>query len=115
MRMGWLMMLFLVIAATMPPIAIEQAQAQEAEQKQTETCPLPEGWDPAEDLPRILAEHKEWAEKWNANNRSLEWESKFSQGKGNLCNANLVKVNFTNAVLDRINLNGAILDEANLT
>ena len=43
MRMGWLVTLVLVIAATMPPIAVGQAQAQEAQGEKTEKCSLPRG------------------------------------------------------------------------
>jgi hypothetical protein len=57
MRVGWLITLVLVIAATMPPMAVGQVQEAQGEQV-ADICSLPEGWDPAEDLPRILAEHR---------------------------------------------------------
>jgi hypothetical protein len=65
MRMGWLMTLVLVIAATVLPIAVGQLRAQEMQRDQTEKCSLPKGWDPAEDLPRILKEHHEWFARWS--------------------------------------------------
>ena len=67
MRMGWVVTLVLVVAATLPPITVGQARAQEAQGERTENCSLPKGWDPAKDLPRILARHREWAAKWRDN------------------------------------------------
>jgi hypothetical protein len=43
MCMGWLVTLVLVIAATVPLISVGQAQVQEAQGSQPETCSLPEG------------------------------------------------------------------------
>jgi hypothetical protein len=56
--------LILVILAYLSAVIATPVRAQETEGKQAETCPLPEGWDPAEDLPRILAEHQRWREQW---------------------------------------------------
>jgi hypothetical protein len=50
MRMGWLMTLVLVIAATMPPITVRQARAQEAQGEQTGDCPHERGWKPKRPL-----------------------------------------------------------------
>jgi hypothetical protein len=115
MRMGWLVTAVLVIAATMPPVAVGQAQAQEAQGKQTEECSLPKVWDPAEDLPRILAEHRRWTERWEANDWSEEWARNFPQGQANLCKASLEGANLTEARLDGANLTGAELFGTNLT
>lgn len=84
MRMGWLITLVLVIAATMPPIAVGQARAQERQ-----TCSLPKGWIPAKDLPRILAEHREWAKRWYNNKFSRQWAKSYPEGRVNFCNAYL--------------------------
>jgi hypothetical protein len=115
MRMGWLMTLVLVIAATMLPIAEGQAQAQETEEEQAENCSLPNGWDPTEDLPRILAEHRRWVEQWRANGLSEEWARKFPQGRANLCEARLNYANLTKARLSGTNLTATRLAAVILT
>jgi hypothetical protein len=115
MRMGWLVTLVLVIAAIMPPIAAGQAQAQEAQGEQTENCSLPEEWDPAEDLPRILAEHREWVARWRDNEFSGQWAEDHPEGRANLCNAALRRANLWRAALWQAKLGGAALFEANLT
>src|SRR4051812_24680818 len=114
MRMGWLMTLVLVTAAAMTPITVGQAQAQEAQGKKTEGCSLPKDWDPVEDLPRILAEHREWAGRWVDNYFSEEWAENHPEGRANLCNANLSRVNLTGADLTKANLQHATLTKANL-
>jgi hypothetical protein len=112
--MGWLMTLVLIIAAAMLPIAVGQAQAQEAQGEQTETCSLPKGWDPAEDLPRILKEHHEWFARWSHNNFSWQWEKDHPEGRANLCNAALRQATLTKADLTGTDLTGATLTEATL-
>ena len=113
MRIGWLVTLVLVIAATMPPITV--GQAQQTQERQSENCSLPDGWDPAEDLPRILAEHQRWTEQRAANSWSKEWARNFPQGQANLCKANLIGANLTKAQLGWANLTEAWLDGTNLT
>jgi len=117
MRMGLLVTLVLVITATMLPIAV--GQAQEAQEKKTEDCSLPKRWDPAEDLPRILAEHREWAVQWEKNRLSKQWVEDHPEGRANLCNANLqgAKVkdaDLRGAELNDADLRGAELNNANL-
>jgi hypothetical protein len=65
--MGRLVTLVLVITAIMLPVAV--GQAQEAQEKKTEDCSLPERWDPAEYLPHVLAEHREWVARWVDNEK----------------------------------------------
>src|SRR5690349_15861697 len=116
MRVGWLITLVLVITATMPPIAVGQAQAQEAQGKQTEKCPHPEGWIPAaEDLPHILVQHREWMKRWSDSFfYSKQWAEDHPQGRANLCNADLGGAKLNDANLRGAELNKAHLARANL-
>jgi hypothetical protein len=88
MRMGWLMTLVLVIAATMPPITVRQARAQEAQGEQTGDCPHERGWKP-KDLSQILEEHREWVARWRDKRFSQQWLEEHPEGKANLCDADL--------------------------
>src|SRR3954453_18638053 len=80
MRMGRLVTLVLVIAATILPIAVEQAQGQKAQGEQTENCLLEKDWKP-ENLPHILAEHQEWLERWRGNGFSKQWTEDHPEGR----------------------------------
>jgi hypothetical protein len=124
MRMGWLMTLVLVVAATMAPIAVGVVQGFQAQGEGTEVCQLPEGWDPAEDLPRILVEHRRWLEQVEKQGDENKWSKEtvrnFPEGRANLCNANLTGVNLTNALLRhtnlaKSNLSGATLNSIDLS
>jgi hypothetical protein len=106
----WLKLLILVILANLLSAVAIPVRAQEADGKQTETCSLPIGWDPAEDFPRILAEHREWAAKWADNDYFSQWAVDHPEGRANLCNANLRGVQ-----LNEADLVGAELNKANLS
>jgi uncharacterized protein YjbI with pentapeptide repeats len=116
----WLKFLILVILASLLSVVAIPVWAQESKSKQAETCLLPEGWDPAEDLPRILAEHRQLVEQWKANKeaevwaRSEDWARTFPQSRDNLCKANLTRANLIGAVLIGFNLNKADLSSAKL-
>jgi uncharacterized protein YjbI with pentapeptide repeats len=77
------------------------------EQPTQDTCPHPKGWKPTnEELQRILSDHQRWAERWQVR----KWEKPSdSEGRANLCNADLVEVD-----LNKANLFGAKLNKANL-
>lgn len=79
----------------------------DAEEEQSAACPHQEGWKPA-DLPRILAEHGRWLE------RQSTGEDFSSQGRANLCNANLIQAKLNNAILSGAKLNNANLVQAKL-
>jgi uncharacterized protein YjbI with pentapeptide repeats len=126
----WLKLLILVILANLLSAVAIPVRAQEADGKQTETCSLPIGWDPAEDFPRILAEHREWAAKWADNDYFSQWAVDHPEGRANLCNANLRgvqlneadlvgaelnKANLSYAQLNKADLVGAELNKANLS
>jgi hypothetical protein len=114
MRMGWLVTLVLVIAVTMPPIAVGQAQAQEAHEK-TEKCQHSEGWIPtAEELSRIRAEHRKWVVQWARSLFSEQWAENHPEGRANLCNAKLQGAELSNADLWEAELNNANLERAEL-
>src|SRR5687768_13206836 len=116
MHMGWLMMLILVIAATMPPIAVGQAQEakEEVGHEQSETCPHEKEWK-AEDLPGILKKHREWAARWSDTSYSRQWAEDHPEGRANLCTADLTRTTLTKADLVGATLANARLDWANLT
>jgi hypothetical protein len=110
MRMGWVVTLVLVIAMIMLSVAAGQAHAQEAQEKRTEDCSLPKGrTSAAEDLPRILAEHREWVAKWRDNKFSEQWAEDHPEGRANLCKADLSR-----AELNDADLRGAELNKADL-
>src|SRR5262249_14348863 len=68
------------------------------EQPSNETCPHPKGWKLTnEELQRVLSDHEQWAQKL--------WKGlKTSEGRANLCNADLREVD-----LNKANLLGAEL------
>jgi Pentapeptide repeats (8 copies) len=111
MRLGWLKALVLVVVAIMLPVAAGQGQAQEAQEKQTEACPFEKGWKP-QDLSRILEEHRKWVERWAEHDYSEDWAKIHTEGRANLCNADLGGANLSKAVLSKANLTEANLTEA---
>jgi hypothetical protein len=113
MRMGWLVTLVLVIVTTMPLIAVGQAQVRGPLGERLD-CPLEKGWKP-ENLPGILAEHREWVARWENSNFSRRWAEDYPEGKANLCNADLSWAFLTEAVLSGAELTDARLDRADLT
>jgi uncharacterized protein YjbI with pentapeptide repeats len=115
MGVGWLKFLILVVLASLSVAAIVvPVQAQEAEGKQAETCSLPKGWDPAEDL-RILAELAERRKRVNRLRDSYSISVELAEsGRANLCNANLRGADLDEAYLTKADLRGADLTEANL-
>src|SRR4051812_10498936 len=113
MRVGWLMTLVLVIAATMPPMAV--GQVQEAQEKQTKKCLYPERWKPsAESLRLTLEEHGGWAARFRGNNFSPQSAQDHPEWRANLCNADLSGADLSGANLSGANLNRANLNRADL-
>jgi uncharacterized protein YjbI with pentapeptide repeats len=108
MCLAWLKAVVLAIAAIMLSIAAGQGQAQEAQEKQTESCPFEKVWKP-ENVPRILEEHRKWLARWHENQYSEEWAKTHPEGRANLCNADL-----SGADLSKANLSGANLSKADL-
>jgi uncharacterized protein YjbI with pentapeptide repeats len=86
-----------------------------AQGQEEQVCPHMDGWKPTNDeLNHILAEHQQWAAEWKKASFSNEWANQHSQGRANLCNANLTGAKLNRAYLPRAKLNGANLDEAEL-
>jgi len=76
-----------------------------------ETCPHPEGWKPTDaELQQVLSDHRQWVQKQETAPPGVAP----SDGRANLCNADLRQVELNEAVLSGANLNQAILSGAKL-
>ncbi len=79
--------------------------AQQHPQEET-TCPHPSNWKPTNDeLQQVLSEHRRWAEK--EHHELFDRPPAVSEGRANLCNADL-----RNAELNKANLAWAVLNNA---
>jgi Pentapeptide repeats (8 copies) len=114
--MGVLQLTFLslVILANLVPAVARPVQAQNVAGEQAETCPFPRGWQPTEDLPRILAEHRDWVARWTDNHFSQEWLAGHPEGRANLCNADLWRAQLNQADLWRAEFNKSDLYQVQL-
>jgi hypothetical protein len=75
-----------------------------------ETCPHPERWKPTnEELRRVLSDHQRWVEKQQTTPLG---EATPSEGRANLCNADLRQLNLNEVDLTRAKLNEADLSGA---
>jgi uncharacterized protein YjbI with pentapeptide repeats len=81
--------------------------AQQQPQKET-TCPHPSRWKPTNDeLQRMLSEHRQWLKKEHYD--LFDRPPDRTEGRANLCNADL-----RNAELNKVNLAWAVLNNAML-
>lgn len=90
--------------------------------RKTDTCPHAEGWEPKDELQRILSDHQPWLRKFEevAKRTSIpsklkQWIARNPEGRAILCNANLSMIDLKGAFLSGANLNNADLSFAKLS
>ena len=110
-----LVTLVLMIAATMLTLAVKAARAQEQHGERPENCSLLKGWEPAGNFPSILEEHRKWVAMLWDHQFSEQWVENHTEGRANLCNADLSHANLSGVNLADANLSGANLFGANLS